>query len=107
MKTLKPIKVRTEGSTPVQKWINLVKKWNSCVGHPNNIFAQQRMLFTKAEANDLLSAYPQLKDAIKYHEELETYQIEVLKYGDYPLMEGYSFETTPKAVIIEGYKLVD
>lgn len=105
-KPTRPFKVRTEGATPVQKWINLVNKWNSCAAQPDNPYSRARMIFTKAEVNDLLAAYPLLKETILLINELDTYQIEALQYADYPMMEDFP-TNCPKPVIIEGFTLID
>jgi len=101
-----PLKMRTSGSTPVMKWINLVNKWNSCVDFPDSPYSRQRMIFVKAEAADLLIQYPALKIAIQMHDELDTHQIEALRYGDYK----FEFDlpnNCPKACVIGGFTLLD
>lgn len=106
---MKPIKMRTAGATPVEKWINIVKKWNSCdMMDDANILSHeyicQRMLICMTEARELVNQYPEMKKDVKAFDELDHFQIECLKYSNYFYFEYPSDMIQP--IVIGSYKLL-
>jgi hypothetical protein len=102
----KPLKLRTSGATPIEKWINLVNKWNTCTDDYNNPYSIQRMLFTKAEVNDLVIQYPLLADDLRFYNSLTPEQMDFVVYSEYK----FNFDipsNMPRPAVIAGYKLLD
>ena len=93
-------------ASPVEKWINIVKKWNSCKNHTDNERVRQRMLFCMAEAEELMKQYPDMRKDIKAFAELDYFQIEMLRYsGTY-----FSFEYPEHMInplIVGSYSLLN
>lgn len=77
----KPMNMRIHGSDPVQKWINLVKKWNTFENYANTQYGVHKITMIIVEVNELMKQYPELLNAVIHHIELETPQLEALRYG--------------------------
>lgn len=106
---MKPIKMRTMGATPVEKWINIVKKWNSCdMMNETNIlyheYIRHRMIICMTEAHDLIDQYPEMRKDVKAFDALDYFQIECLKYSDYFYFEYPSDMLRP--IVIGRHKLL-
>lgn len=103
---IRPMRMKVTGATPVETWINLVKKWNSCDGYEQNERVHQRMMITKGEALQLVNQYPKLYEELKIIYGYNYFQREMLSYCDY-VFEFKFPEGLIKPIEINGITLLD
>ncbi|SRR5258706_12506209 len=101
------LQTRIKGATPIEKWINLVTKWNSYHGCKFNDEAIKQGLFIlKGEAKNLRKQYPELYLEACYAFELNETQRDCLEYGDYKFMHDFP-SNLPMPLEVCGIKLFE
>lgn len=74
---------RIEGSTPIQKWFNLIHKWNRLDTFCRDEGTLQQKLILKGEAKNLIKQYPDIFNELIFHLEENYIELECMIYGGY------------------------
>lgn len=98
---------RIKGATPVEKWINLVNKWNSYhYRRFNDEAIHHGLLILRGEAKNLKNQYPELYLEACYLFTLSDTQRECLEYGEYKFLHDFP-PNLPMPLEVCGMKLFD